>query len=122
MALLYFAMPLLGLAQNGKDRKEGVSDEYSQNDKIASELQVKAAEITQFIECSTNKCEKLFDDRKSNNFLYSCYYCDYETNNKNEYESHIVLKHLGKLSYPGKKYLEKLGLQLKGKNWEMYGS
>jgi hypothetical protein len=38
-----------------------------------------------------------------------------------DYESHVVMKHPGKLAYPGKAYLERLGIEAKGKSWEIYG-
>jgi hypothetical protein len=33
---------------------------------------------------------------------YQCYYCDYVTNDENQYERHIVLKHPGRPAYPNK--------------------
>jgi hypothetical protein len=57
-----------------------------------------------------------------NNSLYSCYYCDnFETNNKRDYESHVVLRHpRGKLCYPSKADLKLPGIQPKGKDWEIW--
>jgi hypothetical protein len=108
-------------ARTISDQKEVVSDEYLQNGEIASELQIIAEEDTGYIHSSPESCEKLFDGHKSNNFLFSCYYCDYHTNVECDYESHVVMKHPGKLAYPGKAYLERLDIQPKGKSWEMYG-
>jgi len=49
-----------------------------------------------------------------------CYYCDYHTNAEDDYQHHVVLKHLGKLAYPSKAYLERLGMKPKGKDvWHM---
>ena len=54
---------------------------------------------------------KLFDEGKSNNFIiFKCYYCNYQTNIEREYERHVVLKHPGKLAYPSKIDLEKMGV------------
>jgi hypothetical protein len=55
------------------------------------------------------------------NLLYSCYYCgNFETNTKQDYGSHVVLRHPGgKLCYPSKADLEVLGIQPKGKDWEI---
>jgi hypothetical protein len=104
-------------------QKEDVSDEYSANDKIASESQQELNKNMQSMQPSPETSETLFDESKSNNFLYSCYYCtSCETNDKGHYESHVVLKHPGRLAYPTRAYLEKLGIQSKGKSWEMYGS
>jgi hypothetical protein len=104
-------------ATNHSDQKE-ISDEYLQNGEIASELQIKLEHDTGYIDSNPETCEKLFDDPKSNNFLFPCYYCDYHSNVKDDYERHVVLKHPGKLAYPGKAYLERLGIEPKGK---MYG-
>jgi integrase-like protein len=42
------------------------------------------------------------------NPLYSCYYCDnFETNTKQDYDGHVVLRHPGKLCYPSKTDLER---------------
>jgi hypothetical protein len=55
---------------------------------------------------------KLFDGGKSNNFfIFKCYYCNYETSVEREYERHEVLKHPGKLAYPSKIDLEKMGIK-----------
>ena len=116
----YFQAPTY-TANNNPDQKEVVSDEYLQNGEIASELQIKSKYDTGYIHSSPETCEKLFDDHKSNNFLFPCYYCDYESNVEYDYESHVVMKHPGKLAYPSKAYLERLDIQPKGKSWEMYG-
>ena len=49
---------------------------------------------------------------------YPCYYCSYSTNNEDEYEQHVVLRHPGKLAYPNKAEIEKSGLKGQGKEWE----
>jgi hypothetical protein len=39
--------------------------------------------------------------------LYYCYYCDnFETSIKQDYESHVILRHPGKLCYPSKADLD----------------
>jgi hypothetical protein len=54
------------------------------------------------------------------NLLYSCYYCDnFETNTKQDYQQHVLLKHPGKLCYPSKADLTKFGLEPKGKESEV---
>jgi hypothetical protein len=40
------------------------------------------------------------------------------TNNKDDYEQHVIIKHSGKLAYPNKPEIEKLGLKAQGKDWE----
>jgi hypothetical protein len=49
---------------------------------------------------------------------YSCYYCEYRTNNEEEYKQHVVLRHPGRLAYPNNPEVEKLGLKPQGKDWE----
>jgi hypothetical protein len=49
--------------------------------------------------------EEKIDEKEqgtSNNDLenYSCYYCDFRTNNKDDYEQHVIIKHPGRLAYP----------------------
>ena len=113
----YFQSPA-STATNHSDQKE-ISDEYLRKSEIASELQIKSDNDTGYIDSNPETCEKLFDDRQSNNFLFPCYYCDYRTKIEDDYQHHVVLKHPGKLAYPGKAYLERLGIEAKGK--EMYG-
>ncbi len=104
--------------QNYFERK-GISDEYSKNDKIASELQPISTGDIKPSQLQPEIHEKLFDARKSNNFLYSCYYCpSCETNDKKEYERHVVIHHPGKPGYPGQADLERHDLAPKGKEWE----
>jgi hypothetical protein len=49
---------------------------------------------------------------------YPCYYCDDRTNNKDDYERHIILRHNHCPAYPNKAELERLGLKAQGKSWE----
>jgi len=87
---------------------------------ITSELQVKPSEDVRSNELEKETCEKSFDESKSNNFLYSCYYCDNcETNIERDYQRHVIQKHPGKSGYPGKPDLEKYGIPPKGKSWEI---
>jgi len=113
----YFQSPA-STATNHSDPKQ-ISYEYLQNGEIASELQIKSENDAGYIDSNPETCEKLFDDNKSNNFLFTCYYCDYHSNVKDDYERHVVFKHPGKLAYPGKAYLERIGVEPKGK--VMYG-
>jgi hypothetical protein len=51
---------------------------------------------------------------------YECYHCDsFKTEVESDYELHVVIKHPGKLAYPDKAEIEKLGLKPQGKSWEM---
>ena len=54
------------------------------------------------------------------NLLYSCYHCDnFETNTKQDYESHVIFRHPHMPGYPSKADLRMLGIQGKGKEWEI---
>jgi hypothetical protein len=53
-------------------------------------------------------------------FKFDCYYCDiFQTNNKEEYESYIVLRHPERPCYPSKPDLVRFELGAKGKEWEI---
>jgi hypothetical protein len=54
-------------------------------------------------------------------FEFECYYCDkYKTNYEADYEKHVISKHdLGHPCYPCKADLERLGLKVQGKSWEI---
>jgi hypothetical protein len=53
-------------------------------------------------------------------FRFECYYCDiFKTDTKKDYESHVVLKHPRKPCYPSRAYLDRFGLDAKGKDWEI---
>jgi hypothetical protein len=49
---------------------------------------------------------------------YTCYYCDYGTNNEDNYQQHVIKKHHSKPAYPNKAEIEKSGLKAQGKKWE----
>jgi len=55
---------------------------------------------------------------RQQNCEYECYYCSIQTNNKDDYERHVVQKHWPKVGYPNKASLEKMGIEGKGKWWE----
>jgi hypothetical protein len=98
----------------------GFSDEYLKTGRITSESQENAV-MAEKITCKEQFISnKLFESSKSNNFLYSCYYChDYQTHSERDYESHIILKHPNKPAYPCKADLQRMGLEGKGKSWEI---
>jgi hypothetical protein len=58
------------------------------------------------------------DILQDNNY-YSCYYCDYKTDNKDHYERHVILRHPSNPAYPNMAEIEKRGLKPQGKDWEM---
>jgi hypothetical protein len=88
----------------GQDR---VIDDYSQKSKSANNLKI-----------STQLDISDKSDAKSNDLLFSCYYCDgCQTKNKERYEHHVVNKHPKNVAYPGKADLERLALQPQGKSW-----
>jgi hypothetical protein len=98
----------------------GFSDEYLKTGRITSESQENAV-MAEKITCKEQFISnKLFESSKSNNFLYSCYYChDYQTHSERDYESHIILKHPNKPAYPCKADLQRMGLEGKGTSWEI---
>ena len=70
---------------------------------------------------SDQKTEKKEQGISNNKNLedYSCYYCDYRTNNKDDYEQHVIIKHPGRPAYLNKAEIEKRGLKPQGKSWEI---
>jgi hypothetical protein len=54
-------------------------------------------------------------------YSYECYYCDEfdPTDNRDDYEKHVVLLHDGKLAYPSLIDLDKNNSKPKGKYWEV---
>jgi hypothetical protein len=52
---------------------------------------------------------------------YERYYCDEfaSTDNRDDYEKHVVLSHDGKLAYPSLVDLKKNNLKSQGKTWEI---
>jgi hypothetical protein len=117
----YFQAPTIS------HQKEVVSDEYLQNSEITSELQANGTHNMQSSTSDQQKCEKLFDADKSNNFLYSsnnssqmdsksaedvvtecadsnkrfkCFYCFEYHSSDEERVTHIEYEHPGKMHYP----------------------
>jgi hypothetical protein len=100
--------------------QKDVSDDYLRKAEIARESQENAFIYTKPIEPAQNPANKLFEENKSNNFLYSCYYCNnLQVDNERDYEHHVVVNHPNKLAYPSKADLERLGIQGKTKSWEI---
>jgi hypothetical protein len=98
----------------------GFSDDYIKSGTITNELQEIDPETKKFMQNNEFTSNKLVESPKSNNFLYSCYYCKgCQTNEENDYESHVILKHSNKPAYPCKADLHRLGIQGKGKSWEI---
>jgi hypothetical protein len=52
------------------------------------------------------------------NELFDCYYCVFTTMDKNEYESHVITRHHGRLCYPNKASLNNMHIREKGNSWE----
>jgi hypothetical protein len=55
--------------------KDGFSSEYPKNVEITSGLQQDILGHQNLTQIEVDLLKKLFEDRKSNNFVYSCYYC-----------------------------------------------
>jgi hypothetical protein len=69
---------------------------------------------------STEKIAKIeYRISNENQEDYPCYYCEYRTNNEEEYKQHVALRHPGRLAYPNKAEIEKRGLKAQGKSWEI---
>jgi hypothetical protein len=49
---------------------------------------------------------------------YQCYYCDFKTDSKDHYHSHVIMRHGNSPVYPNKVEIEELGLKPQGKPWE----
>jgi hypothetical protein len=53
-------------------------------------------------------------------YMFKCYHCaDFQTNNKDYYEHHIIIHHFRLPAYPTKADLEQYGLKPQGKEWEV---
>jgi hypothetical protein len=68
--------------------------------------------------------DKKENDSPTNNsnktsLYFECYYCQFKTDMKSDYERHVVQVHPKKQCYPGKVELDRLGIGGKGKSWEI---
>lgn len=75
----------------------------------------------QYEPSSANEGQKKENDEKCmySPISYSCYYCDdYTSNDEREYTVHVINTH-GRLAFPSKADIEKLGLKPQGKPWEV---
>jgi hypothetical protein len=101
-------------------KKEGICADYLKNAQIASKSQRNSSKDIELLQTNRHISNKLFEENESNNFLYSCYYCNgFHTNLQEDYEHHGIIKHPGKPVYPSKVDLEKLGIKPQGKEWEI---
>ena len=50
---------------------------------------------------------------------FECYYCNFKTDMENQYRRHVVNNHHNKAAYPTKAEIESLGLESKGRHWEI---
>jgi hypothetical protein len=96
----------------------------SQASQVSPLIQQQAAShVLDELKDNTSSSTTLADIVAISNFLFSCYYCDgCKTNDRDDYERHIVNKHPKKVAYPGKEDLQSLGLRPQGKTWEIVGS
>lgn len=53
-----------------------------------------------------------------NDYEFDCYYCDFIARHKPDYERHVIKSHPGKLAYPNKASLIRVGIEPKGRSWE----
>jgi hypothetical protein len=68
----------------------------------------------------TNHAKNVEKPLTKQEFRYQCYYCDFNTDNKDDYERHVINKHgSGHPCYPSKPDIEKLGLKPQGQKWEI---
>jgi DNA-binding MarR family transcriptional regulator len=102
-------------ALEDKNKIESVSDEHSLEGKNGANSQQVAEVDVKSIQNQDKVSTELFDKCESNNFLiFKCYYCNYGTDVGREYESHVVLKHPGKLAYPSEIDLQVMGIKKLG--------
>ena len=91
-----------------------VSEEQEKEQELSSVGQTESIPIR-----SNQQTEKKEQGISNNNLEdYSCYYCEYKTNNEHDYQQHVARTH-GRPAYPNKTEIEKLGLKPQGKSWEM---
>jgi hypothetical protein len=75
---------------------------------------------TKLAENNINTATIVRQQQQQQQFRFECYYCDiFKTDIKEDYERHVVLKHPGKPYYPSRAYLDRFGLDAKGKDWEI---
>lgn len=99
-------------------QKSDIKIVHRENPEITSETQQNQDNDTDFTTQSEEIKEKMHDDQNIvHSFIFSCYYCDYGTNNENQYQRHVVNVH-DKPAYPSLADIDKLGLRPQGKDWE----
>jgi hypothetical protein len=61
-----------------------------------------------------------YSNRQECTLSYNCYYCDYGTDDNQDYQRHTISKHgLRHPCYPSSTDIEKLKLKPQGKKWEV---
>jgi hypothetical protein len=105
---------------NNNFDKNAFEISHFQNAKITSESQQSQYNnIKNTIEGS-EEVRNLNDTQNiAQSLIFPCYYCDYGTNDEDDYERHVIMKHPSKVAYPNKLEVEKLGLKAQGKSWEI---
>jgi replicative DNA helicase Mcm len=66
----------------------------------------------------SNTTEEKAGSYESYRSYRDCYYCTENFDFDSDYKKHVLNKHLGKLCYPNKAYIEKHGLESQGRDWE----
>ncbi|MGD1837269.1 MAG: hypothetical protein ACPKPY_04335 [Nitrososphaeraceae archaeon] len=112
-----------------KTFENDAASEYSENIKNEENLySIKENDIN-YTKNTEKQSKKLFEEAKTNNFLYSndvkderyeCYYCEKfsPTSDKLVYEKHVLNLHPGKRAYPFLSELKEMGIKPKEKSWE----
>lgn len=97
-----------------------LSEEYSQVLGSINDLQDIQSHDTKNSDIDIEASNNLFSEGKKNKIIFSCYYCDSvnSTNDRIDYERHVISKHPGRLAYPDMASITNGGLQPQDKPWE----
>jgi hypothetical protein len=100
--------------------KDRFSSEYPKSVEITSGLQQNILRHQNLTQIQADLPKKLFEVQKSNNFVYSCYYCkNCRTDLESEYQRHVTRMHEGRLGYPNKGISRIFWAHATGKRWEI---
>jgi hypothetical protein len=116
---------LVGLDKHSTDLSQNgnITDNESLSDISNNNIAQKNKEVTIEIQSSTvassnNASEPSEPSELEGDFI--CYHCNnFQTNNKDYYESHNITNHYGLPAYPTIIDLQSHGLQAQGKSWEI---
>ena len=100
----------------GRAFKASSPEEYSQIAKKNDDLQDNDSANIKNDELNEKRSNNIFPEEEKNKLIYSCYFCNFESDIHQQYKEHCLVNHSGKIAFPSDADIEKINRLLHNKN------